>query len=85
VTPGGDFDLTEDNVELLARMEQHRWFTERTEDGWTYGPHRDDAARQHPDLTPWELLSTVARDKNRDSIREFADIIADAGFRIVQL
>ncbi len=85
VTPGEDFDLTDDKVELLARMEQHRWMTERTEDGWTYGPARDEVARRHPDLTPWELLSTVAQAKNRDAMREFADIIADAGFRIVQL
>ncbi|HEY3608742.1 MAG TPA: RyR domain-containing protein, partial [Pseudonocardiaceae bacterium] len=85
VTPGEDFDLTDDKVELLARMEQHRWMTERAEDGWTYGPARDEAARRHPDLTQWELLSTVAQAKNRDAMREFADIIADAGFRIVQL
>jgi hypothetical protein len=85
VAPGESFQLTDDRIELLAQMEHHRWMAERTDDGWTFGPQRDEGTRGHPDLVPWELLSPVAQAKNRDAMREFADIVADAGFSIIQL
>jgi hypothetical protein len=85
VAPGENYQLTEDRVELLARMEHHRWMDERAADGWTFDPRRDEATRRHPDLVPWELLSPVAQAKNRDAMREFANIVADAGFSIIQL
>lgn len=83
--PGDDHQLADDTVEVLAEMEHDRWLAERTEAGWRYAERRADDEREHPDLVAWERLSTVARDKNRDAMRALADIIADAGFRIVQL
>ena len=83
--PGDDHQLAEHTVELLAEMEHERWLAERTEAGWRFAEQRADEQRQHPDIVAWERLSTVARDKNRDAMRELTDIVADAGFRIVQL
>jgi hypothetical protein len=83
--PGEDHRLSDETIEVLARMEQRRWMTERRTADWTYGPSRDDITRRHPDLVPWESLSAVAQEKNRHAMREIYDIVADAGFRIVQL
>jgi voltage-gated potassium channel Kch len=85
VVEGEDYQLTEDTIEELARMEHHRWTTERHGGGWTYGPTRDNCARRHPDLVSWERLSPLAQSKNRDAMRELGSIVGDAGFRIVQL
>lgn len=85
VAPGEEYSLTENSIELLAEMEHRRWLEERTGEGWLYSQHRRDAFRQHPDLRPWDRLSEDARDKNRDSVRELAAIVGDAGFRIVRL
>jgi hypothetical protein len=83
--PGEDHQLAEHTVELLAEMEHERWFAERTEAGWRFAERRADEQREHPDLVAWERLSTVARNKNRDAMRELTDLVGDAGFRIVQL
>ncbi|HEY1571828.1 MAG TPA: RyR domain-containing protein [Pseudonocardiaceae bacterium] len=83
--PGDDHQLADDTVELLAEMEHERWLAERTDAGWRFAEQRADDRLEHPDLVAWERLSTVAKDKNRDAMRSLADIIGDAGFRIVQL
>ncbi len=33
-------EFTEEEIELLARMEHNRWCAERFIDGWNYGPER---------------------------------------------
>jgi len=72
-------------VEQLARMEHERWCTYMRENGWRYGPIRDDEARLHQDLVDWEHLDAIARDKDREAVREIPTFLADAGFQIVQV
>lgn len=83
--PGDDHQFADHTVELLAEMEHERWRAERTEAGWVFAERRADDQREHPDMVAWERLSTVARDKNRDAMRELTYVVGDAGFRIVQL
>ena len=37
-------------IEKLAENNHDHWARQRIEDGWTYGPRRDDALKTHPDL-----------------------------------
>jgi hypothetical protein len=48
-------------VELVARMEHARWCAEKWLDGWTYGERRDQGAKLHPDLRPWDDLPVDQR------------------------
>jgi RyR domain len=46
-----------DELETLARKEQERWEREKRLAGWHYGPDKDPAELEHPDLLPWTKLT----------------------------
>jgi hypothetical protein len=77
-----EFAFTAAEIEQLAEQEHERWMQERREQGYLPGPDR--TARQHPDLVPWADLSAVARDKDRDAIREIPSILRQAEFQIIR-
>lgn len=70
-------------IEPLARMEHDRWASDRILDGWVHGAIRDNAARRHPDLIPYEALSEEAREKDRVAVATIPFILqlADYGWR----
>ena len=70
------------DIEQLARLEHDRWMNDKLRDGWRYGPKRDDAARIHPLLVPWEELPEIERDKDRDPMRELPQMLARVGLEI---
>ena len=45
----------------LAKNSHEVWAAERVDQGWTYGPSRDDARRLHPLLVPWSRLDAEAK------------------------
>ena len=75
--------FSEDQVEQLARLEHDRWMEAKAEDGWTYGPERDNARKIHPLMVPWKDLSEEDRDKDRDPMRDLSGLLAAAGLRVV--
>jgi hypothetical protein len=64
-----DFTFTDDEIEMLARREHDRWMAERTAQGWTYAPVRDNDRKHHDKLVPWEDLTEVDREKDRTAVR----------------
>lgn len=80
--PDHPFEYHEGEVLLLARMEHDRWLRERKARGFVYGPVREGHA--HPDVTPWELLSEEAREKDAQFIRALPSLLSDAGFQILR-
>jgi hypothetical protein len=58
---------------------------EREQAGWTYGPHRDDKRKIHPDLRDWVYLTDVDKDKDRSAIRTLPATLHEAGFQILRL
>lgn len=77
--------FTQQEIETLARMEHKRWSDERKSNGWKYGPVRDPKKKIHPDLIPWEDLTEVWKERERDFIREIPKILDLAGFEIFHL
>ncbi len=74
-----------DRLEHLAIKEHDRWCAHMRDQGWRYGPHRDDAAKRHPDLIGWTELPEASRDKDREAVRGLPQFLSDAGFQIVRL
>jgi hypothetical protein len=66
--------LSEEEIELLARMEHDRWCAERLLNGWSYGGIRDNARKLHPDFVPWGQLSPQAKEKDRQNVRNMVEI-----------
>lgn len=51
----------EEKAELLSRLEHHRWMAYMYGEGYVYGPQRDDIAKTHPALLPYDQLPAPFR------------------------
>lgn len=72
----------EELTELLARNTHETWACQRIEEGWHYGPSRDDARKEHPNLVPYEALSEREKDYDRRTAVETVKTILALGYRI---
>ena len=82
---GPPFEFSPGEIESLAKLEHERWMREKQNSGWSYAPVRDNSAKKHPDLLPWEQLSEPVRDKDREAIRNIPAALAPAGFCVRRL
>ena len=82
--PDGASPLFSDaETEELAREEHERWMSDLLRDDWTLtAGEKDPTLKLHPRLVPWEELSAVDQERDRDSIRELPAMLARAGFAI---
>jgi hypothetical protein len=69
-------------VERLARNVHEAWARQRIADGWRWGPTRDDRARRHPSLVPYEELGEEERKYDRITAGETLKVLLALGFRI---
>jgi hypothetical protein len=74
----------EEEMELLARMEHDRWWSDRALDGWTLAPERNNLRKQHPDMVPYDQLSDAVKRLDRDSIVKMRTILARSGKVVVR-
>jgi voltage-gated potassium channel Kch len=77
------YTFTDEEVELLARMEHERWMAERLNYGWTHGPARDDDQKIHPSLVPWDQLSEMDKEKDRNPVRTLPQVLMRVDLKIV--
>ena len=83
--PASTIKVTDAQLELLAIREHDRWMNDRLRHGWTFALERDNLRKHHPLLVPWDELSEVEKDKDRDTIRNLPRLIQKAGFRVRKL
>lgn len=69
-------------VEQMARNVHEVWARTRIEQGWTYGPERNDALKHHPCLVPYEDLPESEGEYDRNTSVETLKLICKLGFRI---
>ena len=77
-------DEMEALAEKLAENVHDVWARTRMEQGWTYGPERDDAAKKHPCLVPYEELSDDEKEYDRNTSVETIKLILKLGFKITK-
>lgn len=75
-------DDLKDLTERLAESTHDNWALRRLEEGWTYGPNRDDAAKKHPGLVPYADLSESEKDYDRTTAMETVKAIIALGYEI---
>jgi len=71
-------------TELLAKNAHENWARQRMDDGWKYGPKRDDVRKEHPSLVPYEELSESEKEYDRRTAMETLKTILSLGYRIEQ-
>lgn len=80
-----EVELSEDLAQLtedLARHVHEVWARQRIEDGWQYGPQRDDAQKEHPCLVPYEELPESEKEYDRLTALETLRAMLALGYRI---
>jgi hypothetical protein len=71
-----------DLTELLAKNAHENWARQRMEEGWRWGPRRDDEHKLHPSLVPYEQLSESEKEYDRKTAMETIKTILALGYRI---
>lgn len=69
-------------VEALAENVHDMWARGRMDQGWTYGPARDDAAKKHPCLVPYADLPESEKAYDRNTAMSTIRFILSKGFEI---
>lgn len=72
-------------TERLAQNAHELWAQQRIDDGWVYGPRRDDEAKKHPCLVPYEDLPDSEREYDRQVAMGTLKAILALGYRIGNL
>ena len=82
-----DFQLTDDLEELMEAIAENChdvWARQRMNEGWTYGPNRDDALKHSPDLVPFSDLPEKEKEYDRLMARETLKLVSGLGYNIVR-
>lgn len=69
-------------AELMAENVHRVWMQTRLEQGWTYGPARNDELKQHPCLVPYDQLPEEEKIHDRNTSIETLKFIIGHGFKI---
>ena len=72
----------DDLIERLAESIHDNWALRRVEEGWSYGPNRDDFRKEHPGLVAYGELSDSEKEYDRTTVRETVKGILALGFEI---
>lgn len=81
---GEGVSFTPDEIERMAVLEHQRWSRERTAEGWTAGPTRDQKRKVTPHLVAWNELADDVKDYNRNAVRALPELLTFAGYEIVR-
>lgn len=77
-----DADL-EELTEAIAENAHDIWARARMDEGWTYGPVRDDKLKTHPDLVPYARLTDGEKRYDRLMAMNTLRLVRRLGFDIV--
>lgn len=69
-------------TDRLAENTHDVWARGRIQEGWTYGPKRDDSLKQHPGLVPYANLTDSEKEYDRRSAMETIKAILAMGYQI---
>ena len=82
-----DVELSDDLVELreaIAENAHEIWAKARTDQGWTYGPERNDQKKETPDMIPYCNLPESEKLYDREMAMQTLKLVKKLGFDIVR-
>lgn len=68
--------------EAIAENAHDMWAQERQSEGWTYGPRRDDAKLETPDMVPYSELPDSERQYDRVMAADTLKLLIALGYKI---
>lgn len=70
-------------IELLSENTHEVWAKMRMEQGWKYGPRRDDPKKEHNGLVPYIYLTQEEKQMDRNTAMQTVKLILRCGFTFV--
>lgn len=77
-------EFTAEEIERLAEHEHGRWNVERFNQGWRFGPIKDETQKISPCLVAWKDLPENIKGYDREAVRGWPAILARAGLQIIR-
>lgn len=74
----------EELVEAIAKNVHEVWAKSRINQGWIFGPERNDRLKQHPSLIPYEELSEEEKDYDRNTAKGTLKVLIKFGYNITK-
>jgi ryanodine receptor 2 len=71
-------------IERLAENTHDVWARQRLNEGWSYGPKRDDTHKKHPCLVPYSQLPETEKEYDRKTAIETLKVILALGHDITK-
>lgn len=81
----GDVILSPELLSLseeMARNVHEVWARRRRDEGWSYGPRRDDRLKQTPCMVPYDNLPEEEKEYDRATSQETLRLILKLGFKV---
>ena len=72
--------LNDEEIETMAKVEHIRWSWDKRLNGWIYGNVKDNAAKIHPGLIPFENLAEPEKDKDRELVKLIPALLHDIDY-----
>lgn len=69
-------------IEQMAKNVHDVWAESRINDGWRYGPERNDERKEHPCLVEYDELPDSEREYDRNTAVGTLKLILKLGFTI---
>lgn len=82
-----DVELSTDLLDLreaIAENAHEVWADKRQEEGWTYGPCRDDHKKQNPDMVPYAMLPDSEKEYDRRMAFDTIKLMKKLGYDIIK-
>lgn len=76
-------EIIENNIELLAEAEHNGWMDNKLRNGWLYDQVRNEDHKAQDSLLPYALLLETNKNKDRNSVRRYPEILKKVGYKIV--
>jgi len=74
--------LSEEEIETMARVEHIRWCWDKILHGWFYGKEKDSRKKTHPAIIPYEDLSESEKEKDRELVRLIPALLQDINYEV---
>ena len=82
-----DVELTEDLNELreaIAENAHEIWAENRRNEGWSYGPNRDDEKKLHPDMVSYSQLPESEKEYDREMAMKTIKLLKKLGYDLIK-
>ena len=82
-----DVEISDDLIELreaIAENAHEVWAYNRKQEGWKYGPERDDVQKLHPDMIAYSQLPEAEKQYDREMAINTIKLVKKLGWDIVK-